>query len=32
MIDNVTKLREVQLELLREFKRVCTEVLGARAS
>ncbi|WP_050008086.1 LicD family protein [Butyrivibrio sp. WCE2006] len=25
MIDNVTKLREVQLELLREFKRVCTE-------
>lgn len=25
MIDNVTKLREIQLELLKEFKRVCTE-------
>ncbi len=25
MIDNVTKLREVQLELLKEFSRVCNE-------
>ncbi len=25
MIDNVTKLREVQLELLKEFSRVCSE-------
>ena len=25
MIDNVTKLREVELELLKEFKRVCDE-------